>query len=123
MMAFKRILVSMAWLKLLSLFFVLLVAACGGGSGGGSGGGAPTGGSGNLATDAVSAALAYRAQAPVLDGLMKELGLDGSSLGTLVKAAAEDPTGDAAKALSELDFDDVAIEPEGLDVQGEDPES
>ena len=47
----------------------------------------------------------------------------GSSLGTLVKAAAEDPTGDAAKALSELDFDDVAIEPEGLDVQGEDPES
>ena len=49
------------------------------------------GGSGNLASDAVSAALAYRAQAPVLDGLMKELGLDGSSLDNLVKgpAAAE----------------------------------
>ncbi len=43
------------------------------------------GGSGNLATDAVSAALAYRAQAPVLDGLMKELGLDGSSLDSLVR--------------------------------------
>ena len=56
------------------------------GSGGGNGGGA---GSGNLASDAVSAALAYRAQAPVLDGLMKELGLDGSSLGGLVKAAAD----------------------------------
>lgn len=42
------------------------------------------GGSGNLANDAVSAALAYRAQAPVIDGLMKELGLDGSSLDTLV---------------------------------------
>lgn len=61
-----------------------------GGSGpvGGSGSGA-AGGSGNLAGDAVSAALAYRAQAPVLDGLMKELGLDGSSLGTLVSGAAK----------------------------------
>ena len=46
-------------------------------------------GSGNLASDAVSAALAYRAQAPVLDGLMKELGLDGSSLSGLVKGAAD----------------------------------
>ncbi|WP_336977875.1 flotillin family protein [Altererythrobacter fulvus] len=47
------------------------------------------GGSGNLANDAVAAALAYRAQAPVLDGLMKELGLDGSSLSGLVKGPAE----------------------------------
>ncbi|MEZ5680822.1 MAG: flotillin domain-containing protein [Erythrobacter sp.] len=47
-------------------------------------------GSGNLATDAVSAALAYRAQAPVLDGLMKELGLDGSSLGGLAQGATAD---------------------------------
>ncbi|WP_425466612.1 flotillin family protein [Qipengyuania marisflavi] len=52
------------------------------------GNGSSGGGSGNLATDAVSAALAYRAQAPVLDGLMKELGLDGSSLGGLVNGAA-----------------------------------
>ena len=58
----------------------------GNGSGGGSGGA----GSGNLASDAVSAALAYRAQAPVLDGLMKELGLDGSSLSGLAKGAAEE---------------------------------
>jgi uncharacterized membrane protein YqiK len=55
----------------------------GNGSGGGYGGG-----TGNLAQDAVSAALAYRAQAPVLDGLMKELGLDGSSLDGLVAASA-----------------------------------
>ena len=48
------------------------------GEGGGSGGG--YGRSGNLANDAVAAALSYRAQAPVIDGLMKELGLDGSSL-------------------------------------------
>ena len=61
-------------------------AANDGGSGGAGGGGAV---SGNLASDAVAAALAYRAQAPVLDGLMKELGLDGSSLSGLVKGAAE----------------------------------
>jgi uncharacterized membrane protein YqiK len=52
--------------------------------GGGAGGSGNGGGTGNLAQDAVSAALAYRAQAPVLDGLMKELGLDGSSLSGLV---------------------------------------
>ena len=58
-------------------------------NGGGSGGkGGASGGTGNLATDAVSAALAYRAQAPVLDGLMKELGLDGSNLSGLVNGAA-----------------------------------
>ena len=55
--------------------------------GGGSGSGGQ--GSGNLASAAVAAALAYRAQAPVLDGLMKELGLDGSSLSGLVKGAAD----------------------------------
>jgi uncharacterized membrane protein YqiK len=49
------------------------------------------GSSGNLATDAVAAALSYRAQAPVIDGLMKELGLDGSSLDTLVAGAATAP--------------------------------
>lgn len=78
---------------------------------GGSGGGAPAGangaggGSGNLASDAVSAALAYRAQAPVLDGLMKELGLDGSSLGTLVQAATDDPKS-VEEALEKLTFND-----------------
>ncbi|NNC52760.1 MAG: flotillin family protein [Erythrobacter sp.] len=60
-----------------------------GGKGGSGGAASVGGGSGNLATDAVSAALAYRAQAPVLDGLMKELGLDGSSLNSLVKGPAE----------------------------------
>ena len=47
------------------------------------------GGEQNLANAAVSAALRYRAQAPVIDGLMKELGLDGSSLDSLVKSAVE----------------------------------
>ena len=38
----------------------------------------------NLANSAVSAALRYRAQAPMIDGLMKELGLDGSTLDGMV---------------------------------------
>lgn len=59
----------------------------GGGNGSGNGGGANGGGNGNLATDAVAAALSYRAQAPVIDGLMKELGLDGSSLDSLIGGA------------------------------------
>ncbi len=57
-------------------------------SGSGNGAGASGGGTGNLAQDAVAAALAYRAQAPVIDGLMKELGLDGSSLEALVASPA-----------------------------------
>ena len=89
-----------------------------GGSGGGAandGGGARGGGSGNLASDAVSAALAYRAQAPVLDGLMKELGLDGSSLSTLVEAAAEDPA-KVEEAIANLP---IANDPPSDDVTGE----
>ena len=89
-----------------------------GGSTGGAandGGGARGGGSGNLASDAVSAALAYRAQAPVLDGLMKELGLDGSSLSTLVEAAAEDPA-KVEEAIANLP---IANDPPSDDVTGE----
>jgi len=59
------------------------------GQGGGDGVSVIAGGEQNLASAAVSAALRYRAQAPVIDGLMKELGLDGSSLDALVKGAVE----------------------------------
>lgn len=51
------------------------------------GAGEATAGGSNLASDALTAALSYRAQAPIIDGLMKELGLDGGSLEGLVKAA------------------------------------
>jgi len=74
-----------------------------GSTGGGSGGGSGGGGSGNLANDAVAAALAYRAQAPVLDGLMKELGLTGSSLGDMVKGAADADTDDVPELTNEAD--------------------
>ena len=48
-------------------------------------------GEGNLASSAVAAALRYRAQAPMLDGLMKELGFSGGSLDGLVKSVADAP--------------------------------
>ncbi len=60
-----------------------------GGGGSGTNAAASSGGNGNLASDAVSAALAYRAQAPVIDGLMKELGLSGGSLDGLVAQSTD----------------------------------
>ncbi|MFD1788401.1 flotillin family protein [Sphingomonas floccifaciens] len=57
------------------------------GQGGAAGVADAGGGDRNLAASAVDAALRYRAQAPVIDGLMRELGLDGASLDGLVAGA------------------------------------
>jgi len=67
-----------------------------------SGGAGATGaaGGGNLADQAVNAALAYRAQAPLVDALMRELGLDGTSLGGLAKGSLLPPDVQAAVAAS-----------------------
>ncbi|MEO0500691.1 MAG: flotillin domain-containing protein [Pseudomonadota bacterium] len=61
-------------------------------------------GGGNLASSAVQAALKYRAQAPIVDGLMKELGFDGGSLEGLVKASITTDGGDDADKTMPLDF-------------------
>ena len=80
-----------------------------GANGNGSGYG---GGTGNLAQDAVAAALAYRAQAPVIDGLMKELGLDGKTLDGLVAASAAPHAAPAEEkpAIAHAENDD-AVKP------------
>ncbi|WP_294323717.1 flotillin domain-containing protein [uncultured Sphingomonas sp.] len=74
---------------------IVQVDGLGGASGGtATAGTASTGGGGNdgnLANAAVSAALRYRAQAPVIDGLMKELGFDSATLDGLVKGATSEP--------------------------------
>ncbi|KQM65368.1 MULTISPECIES: flotillin family protein [unclassified Sphingomonas] len=72
---------------------IVQVDGLGGAGGAGAAGAASTGGSpdGNLANAAVSAALRYRAQAPVIDGLMKELGFDSATLDGLVKGATTEP--------------------------------
>lgn len=73
-------------------------------SSGGSGGNREAASNGNLASDALTAALSYRAQAPIIDGLMRELGLDGGSLEGLVKAAPIVPAAAGHQA---------AVDPEG----------
>ena len=65
----------------------------------GNGGSPPTSGNGNLAEQAVAAALAYRAQSPIIDGLLKELGMSGGSIGGLMQAAT--PTEPVAKKVDE----------------------
>ena len=51
------------------------------GGGGSAGGDGSNGSDGNLADSAMKAALRYRAQAPIVDNLLRELGLDGASVG------------------------------------------
>ena len=59
-----------------------------GGNGGGNGNGAAPAGGGNLADQIVNSALRYRAQAPLLDSLLSELGLDPSTVGGLTQSLA-----------------------------------
>ena len=58
----------------------------GGGSHGASHPDEKNGGSGNLADQVVNSALRYRAQAPLLDSLMKEIGLHGGGLADISDA-------------------------------------
>ena len=58
------------------------------GSAPGSGGGAE-GQSGNLADQVVNSALRYRGQAPLVDSLLAEVGLDASSLKGLTGSTGE----------------------------------
>lgn len=55
----------------------------------GSNGSSSNGGNGNLAEEVVNNALRYRAQAPILDSLLSELGLEGGDLGSLVQGATQ----------------------------------
>ncbi|MBQ1500160.1 MAG: flotillin family protein [Sphingomonas sp.] len=77
---------------------------------GGAAGVAESGGDGdrNLANSAVAAALRYRAQAPVIDGLMRELGFDGGTLDGLVAGAAETGVKGVAAAPADDGDDDDA---------------
>jgi len=64
---------------------ILQVDGLGGAHGGAIGG--ETAANGNVADQAVNAALRYRSQAPLLDSLMAELGIDGTTLTGLTGAA------------------------------------
>ena len=57
-------------------------------NGGHAGSGLPNG-NGNLAESAVAAALAYRAQAPIIDSLLAEIGMNSASLANLTRGIAD----------------------------------
>ncbi|TBM26478.1 flotillin family protein [Hafnia paralvei] len=60
-----------------------------------------TGGGNNLAEQAMTAALSYRTHAPIVDSLLKEVGLSGGSLAALT-AALPNGLGDAALTVNDL---------------------
>jgi hypothetical protein len=57
--------------------------------GGGNGAVQGAGGNENLAHQVVSSALQYRTQAPLIDALIKEIGLSGGDLESLVQVAKD----------------------------------
>lgn len=66
---------------------IVQVEGLNGGSGGGAGGvGAANAGGGNLSDQVVNSALRYRAQAPLVDQLLAEVGLSGADLNGLTSA-------------------------------------
>lgn len=73
---------------------IVQVEGLGGGSGGGAGAGSGT--DGNLADAAMTAALRYRTQAPMIDNLLRELGLDGKQLGLAPARSIEPPGAEKA---------------------------
>jgi uncharacterized membrane protein YqiK len=62
--------------------------AGGGGNNGGGGGGAD-GMNGSFADNVVNSALRYRAQAPLIDQMLKEIGMDGSDINKLTKSLSQ----------------------------------
>lgn len=73
---------------------ILQVNGLGGGDGAPAhaNGHAGGGNSGNLAEDVVNHALRYRAQAPLLDSLLKEIGIQGGDLNALTQGVLQPPT-------------------------------
>lgn len=68
----------------------------GGGGGSGSGGEGKPGEGGGFSDAVVNSALRYRAQAPIVDSLLREIGLDGTTLNGMAHSAAHLP-GDLKK--------------------------
>ena len=68
---------------------ILQVNGLGGSNGGTNGGANGAASSGNLAEDMVNSALRYRAQAPLIDSLLRELGVNGGEMGDMIQGAAQ----------------------------------
>jgi uncharacterized membrane protein YqiK len=68
------------------------------GLGGGSRRGEGFEGGGNIADNLVNSALRYRAQAPLVDQLLREIGVEGGDVGKLARGLLERPAGAPAAA-------------------------
>ncbi len=64
------------------------------------------GGSGNLADNVVNSALRYRAQAPLLDSLLREVGLQGGDLNRMVSRVSNDAGISAEERVGDDQADD-----------------
>ena len=83
-------------------------AAGGGSGGGGSGGG--NGGGGSLADQVVDSALRYRAQAPMVESLLNEVGLNGGSIKDLTKSLQREMKPKKHKGTAELGTDTESMD-------------
>jgi hypothetical protein len=85
--------------------------AAGGGSGsGGSGNSGGGNGGGSLADQVVDSALRYRAQAPMVESLLNEVGLNGGSIKDLTKSLQREMKPKKNKSVPELGTDQLVEE-------------
>ena len=77
----------------------------GGSSGGNGGSGGGNGGGGSLADQVVDSALRYRAQAPMVESLLNEVGLNGGSIKDLTKSLQREMKPKKNKGVAELGID------------------
>jgi len=71
---------------------IIQVEGLNAGSAGSTNGEGGKGADGSLADQLVNSALRYRGQAPLVDSLLAEIGLDGSDIKGLTGGATESPT-------------------------------
>jgi uncharacterized membrane protein YqiK len=90
--------------------------AAGGGSGSGGGNSGGGNGGGSLADQVVDSALRYRAQAPMVESLLNEVGLNGGSIKDLTKSLQREMKPKKNKSVPELGTDEVATEIDLTDV-------
>jgi len=97
-----------------------LANAAGGGSGSGGNGtvasGSSGGGGDSLADQVVNSALRYRAQSPLVESLLNEVGLKGSGINDFTKQLQEDMQTKAGSELPKPDSSD-----HGADVKDDEP--
>ncbi len=66
-------------------------------------------GGGNLADSVVNSALKYRAQAPLLDSLLKEVGINGADINGLTDTLTSTLTSKTHTSIDQSDTDELVL--------------